>query len=141
MPKPNFTKTALPIYPVFEKEFERNPTQKVAQLWTYKMDSLGFYMITTATKMGLKSSENTHISILDKYTGQDLHIPPASLKGEYIENNIWQLHMGTWMGQLGKFVTFICGLVCTSLPITGFLIWYLKGKKKKKKIVVQESQV
>ncbi len=135
MPKADFTKTPMAINTVCEKEFSKFPTQKIATMWVYNLDSSGFYTVTSTTKVGLKSAENAHISLLDKYSGQDLRIPPASLKAEYIENNIWQLHMGTWMGQLGKFVTFFCGLICTSLPITGFLIWWLKGRKKKKKRV------
>ncbi|PZP49020.1 MAG: PepSY domain-containing protein [Pseudopedobacter saltans] len=136
MPKADFTKETVPAYTIFEKEFEKFPNQKMAQLWTYNTDSIGFYMVTTATKMGLKSAENAHVSILDKYSGKELDIKPTYMKGEYIENNVWQLHMGTWMGPIGKLFTFICGLVCTSLPITGFLIWWLKGKKKKRKITI-----
>ena len=132
MPKADFSKTPLPIFTVFDKEFSNQPQQKVAQMWTYNTDSIGFYMVTTASKIGLKSAENPHISVLDKYSGNYLSIPPKSLKGEYIENVVWQIHLGTWMGQFGKLITFICGLICTSLPITGFLIWWLKGKKKKK---------
>lgn len=132
MPKPDFSKKAFPAYALFDQEFEKYPNQKAAQLWTFNMDSIGFYMITSATKIGLKSSENTQISILDKYSGAPLSIKPEYIKGEYIENNVWQLHMGTWLGPVGKFVTFICGLICTSLPITGFMIWWMKGKKKKK---------
>ncbi|MFT4204540.1 MAG: PepSY-associated TM helix domain-containing protein [Chitinophagaceae bacterium] len=134
MPKADFGKTAVAAYPLLENEFARHPKQKMAQLWTYNADSLGFYMVMTATNMGLKSAENPHIAVFDKYTGAPLSIPPASLKGEYIENTVWQLHMGAWMGQLGKLLTFISGLICTSLPITGFLIWWLKGKKSKKKM-------
>lgn len=127
------TKTAVPIDIAFDQAFAAHPEQKMAQMWVYNLPKAGFYMVTTGSNFGLKSSENAIINSYDKYTGKELTIPPKSLQGEYVENYVWQLHMGTWMGQIGKFFTFLCGLICTSLPITGFLIWWNRGKKKKKK--------
>ncbi|MFT4155335.1 PepSY-associated TM helix domain-containing protein [Parafilimonas sp.] len=135
MPKNDFTKPAIAINPVFDREFAKHPQQKLGQIWLYNLDSSGFYMVTTASNLGLKSAENAQLAFIDKYTGKDLQLPAKSLKGEYIENVVWQLHMGTWLGPVGKLFTFICGLICTSLPITGFLIWWNRGRKKKKKIV------
>ncbi|MFT4092951.1 MAG: PepSY-associated TM helix domain-containing protein [Niabella sp.] len=132
MPKPDAARSVIAINTVFEQEFARHPQQKQGQIWLYNLDSSGFYMVTTASKLGLKSAENARLAFIDKYTGKDLSIPPKSLKGEYIENTVWQLHMGTWMGPVGKLFTFICGLICTSLPITGFLIWWHRGRKKKR---------
>lgn len=51
---------------------------------------------------------------------------------EVVENAYWSLHMGTWLGPIGKAATFVGGLVSTSLPITGFLIWWGRRKKKKR---------
>ncbi|ULT26512.1 PepSY domain-containing protein [Sphingobacterium sp. E70] len=50
-----------------------------------------------------------------------------------VENWVWQLHMGQWFGQIGKLSTFIAGLISTTLPITGFLIWWGKRRKNKAK--------
>lgn len=132
MPKNDAAKPTYAINAVFDQEFAKHPQQKLGQIWLYNLDSSGFYTTVTASKLGLKSAENPQMAFIDKYTGKDLQIPAKSLKGEYIENVVWQLHMGTWMGQAGKLFTFICGLICTSLPITGFLIWWHRGRKKKK---------
>jgi uncharacterized iron-regulated membrane protein len=132
MPKNDAGKPTFAINSVFEQEFIKHPQQKMGQIWLYNLDSSGFYSVTTASNLGLKSAENAQIAFVDKYTGQDISIPPKSLKGEYIENIVWQLHMGTWMGPAGKLFTFICGLICTSLPVTGFLIWWHRGRKRKK---------
>lgn len=134
MPKRDTAKPAITINSVFERKFAKYPQQKMGQIWLYNLDSLGFYMITMASHLGLKSAENAQIDFLDKYSGKDIQIPAKSLKGEYIENVVWQLHMGTWMGPLGKLFTFICGIICTSLPVTGFLIWWNRGRKKKSKL-------
>ncbi|SDC80650.1 PepSY-associated TM helix domain-containing protein [Niabella drilacis] len=141
MPKNDTARSAIAINTVFEREFSRHPQQKAGQIWLYNLDSAGFYMVTTASKLGLKSAENARLAFINKYTGNDLVLPPKSLKGEYVENTVWQLHMGTWMGPVGKLFTFICGLICTSLPITGFLIWWHRGKKKKKPQPVKKMEV
>lgn len=132
LPKADSTKMAIPVNQLFEESFRQYPDKKVCQMYTFKIDSAGYYMFTTAQKLGLKSAQSPVITILDKYSGKPIAIPSKSMKGEYIENAVWQLHMGTWMGVLGKVCTFICGLIATSLPITGFIIWWGKGKKKAK---------
>lgn len=123
-------KKVQPINIVFAHEFALHPEKNVVQMYTFKLKEAGTYYMTVANRMGLKSAESPIISVVDKYTGKPLTINDKILKGQYIDNNVWQLHMGTWMGQLGKLCTFLCGLICTSLPITGFLVWI--GKKKKK---------
>ncbi|HEX7756453.1 MAG TPA: PepSY-associated TM helix domain-containing protein [Niabella sp.] len=133
MPAPDSTRPTVAINTVFEQEFAKHPQQKQGQIWLYNLDASGFYMVTTAGRLGLKSAEGAQLAFVDKYTGKPIAIPEKSLKGEYIENAVWQLHMGTWMGPAGKLFTFICGLICTTLPVTGFLIWWNRGRKKKKK--------
>jgi uncharacterized iron-regulated membrane protein len=43
------------------------------------------------------------------------------------------LHVGAFAGLFSKIIYFIASLVCASLPITGFYIWWGKRKKTKKK--------
>lgn len=132
LPKADFSKKAMAMNTAFDREFTRHPELTAGRIWLYNADSAGFFMVNTATKLGLKSAENSQLAFVDKYSGGDIQIPPKGLKGEYIENYVWQLHMGTWLGPVGKLFTFICGLICTSLPITGFLIWWQRGRRKKK---------
>jgi len=42
----------------------------------------------------------------------------------------YDIHVGAIAGLTGKVIAFIASLVCASLPVTGFLIWW--GKKYKK---------
>ncbi len=141
LPKNDSTKSVYPINKVVDQEFAKHPKQKVGQIWLYNLDASGYYTTVTASNVGLKSAESPEIVFVDKYTGKEIQIPAKSHKTEYIENVVWQLHMGTWMGPVGKFFTFFCGLICTSLPITGFLIWWLKGKKKKKPAIQSAQQI
>jgi uncharacterized iron-regulated membrane protein len=43
----------------------------------------------------------------------------------------YDLHVGAIAGLTGKIIAFIASLICASLPVTGFLVWYLKKYKKK----------
>ncbi|WP_373285061.1 hypothetical protein [Parapedobacter defluvii] len=44
------------------------------------------------------------------------------------------------MGQWGKFFTFVGGLIATSLPITGFYIWWGRRRKHKKRPTQRKRQ-
>lgn len=70
----------------------------------------------------------------DKYSGKLLMNKPHGQlnKAEKYANANYDIHTGSYFGIFGKIVWFIAGLLCTSLPVTGFLIWL--GKKKKKGI-------
>lgn len=73
----------------------------------------------------------------DRNTGTLLlHYGDQDTKGgEKIRNMNYDLHTGAYAGIPTKILAFLASLICASLPITGFLIWYNKhyGKSKKKK--------
>ncbi len=71
----------------------------------------------------------------DQYTGQLLQTanPMASktLSTKLVALN-YDLHTGSALGTFGKFIAFVASLIAATLPITGFVIWLKKGKKKEK---------
>ncbi|WP_374460406.1 PepSY-associated TM helix domain-containing protein [Chryseobacterium taeanense] len=70
----------------------------------------------------------------DKYSGKLLmnRSHQQLNTAEKYANANYDIHTGSYFGIFGKIIWFIAGLICTSLPVTGFLIWL--GKKKKKGI-------
>lgn len=44
----------------------------------------------------------------------------------------YDIHIGAVGGLPGKIIAFLVSLICASLPVTGFYIWWGKGKKKVK---------
>ncbi|MDR6159309.1 putative iron-regulated membrane protein [Chryseobacterium sp. SLBN-27] len=72
--------------------------------------------------------------VFDKYSGKLLLNKPHQqlTNAEKYANANYDIHTGSYFGIFGKIIWFITGLICTSLPVTGFLIWL--GKKKKKGI-------
>jgi len=70
---------------------------------------------------------------LDQYT---LEILPASNKrlrdekpADWINRSNYGLHVGDYAGLYTKIPYFLASLICASLPVTGFYIWW--GKKRK----------
>jgi uncharacterized iron-regulated membrane protein len=43
----------------------------------------------------------------------------------------YDIHVGSILGLTGKFMAFFASLIGATLPVTGFIIWWGKGKKKK----------
>ncbi|WP_160710761.1 PepSY-associated TM helix domain-containing protein [Chitinophaga solisilvae] len=123
-------RTAADMNQTIATLFRQYPEAGAAQVYLYDIDSSGHYMMWIARRMGLKSVEGGHFKVIDRYSGQPLPIPRPHERAETIENINWTLHMGVWKGQLGKFITFLAGLICTTLPVTGFIIWW--GRKRKK---------
>lgn len=53
----------------------------------------------------------------------------------------YDIHTGQILGMGGKIVAFIASLICASLPVTGFIIWNGKRKKKPKKTRQQRAAI
>lgn len=77
----------------------------------------------------------------DQHTGKRL---PAANKiyetsfedgsvGDKIRRMNYDIHVGSILGLPGKIMAFFAALIGASLPITGFIIWWGKQKKKGKK--------
>jgi len=68
---------------------------------------------------------------IDPYTGLILKEMKFSDKsfGEKIASLIKSLHVGDFMGTFSKIIYFITCLIGTTLPVTGFFIWFNKRRK------------
>lgn len=64
--------------------------------------------------------------LLMKYSNRDLK------GGEKVRSMNYDMHVGSIGGTGTKILAFGASLICASLPITGFFIWYNKKRKKRK---------
>lgn len=76
---------------------------------------------------------NDVAAVYDQYTGKVLKTTTFDDKntGEKFRFITYDLHAGSILGLPGKILAFFASLVCASLPITGFYIWWGRNKKKK----------
>lgn len=59
--------------------------------------------------------------------------------GKWLRRTNYALHVGAIGNIPTKILYFLASLIATSLPITGFYIWWGKGKKKKKEAKTKRS--
>jgi len=62
--------------------------------------------------------------LLMKYSHKDVK------GGEKVRTMNYDMHVGSIGGLGTKLLAFVASLICASLPITGFLMWYNKARKK-----------
>lgn len=83
-------------------------------------------------------------SFVSRWQAQTIHYEQRSLKilkeepklsdangGEQLMRVNYDLHVGSIGGIWTKIIAFFVCITCTSLPITGFIIWWKKNKKWK----------
>lgn len=74
---------------------------------------------------------------LDQHTLEKLPSSQEKLKDEkfanWLRRSNYSLHVGSFGGITTKIVFFIVSLICATLPITGFYIWWGKRNKKRKR--------
>lgn len=68
----------------------------------------------------------------DRYSGRLLDHSKNADKSRFqhlVETN-YDVHVGAIGGLTGKIIAFLASLICASLPVTGFLVWWLKRKRR-----------
>ena len=75
----------------------------------------------------------------DQYSGKLLHTGgrwEEKTNGEKLSALNYDIHVGAIGGLVGKTIAFFLSLFAASLPVTGFMIWYgRKFKKRKRKSI------
>ena len=75
-------------------------------------------------------------SIVRQYDNHDGHLLQTidfagKTNGKKMRDLNYDLHLGSILGIAGKTIVFLASLICASMPITGFYIWYNRRNKKK----------
>lgn len=72
----------------------------------------------------------------DQYTLERIRVKGNDFETASFADQLYALnydmHIGSALGFSGKILAFIVSLICASLPITGFLVWWNKKKKSTK---------
>lgn len=78
------------------------------------------------------SYHKNHEIIFDENTGELKKVLDHSTKnfGQKVISANYDIHVGAICGIWTKILAFIISLICASLPITGFLVWWGRNKKK-----------
>ena len=119
--------------------FRMYPGKQEAQVATYRLEG-AYYNVRVSNRIGLKSAESPKDLFFDRVTGKiATDVPPSVIKGNEVDNAIWVLHTGNWLGPVGKLFTFLAGLIGATLPVSGFLIWWNKRRRQSKTIINKKA--
>ncbi|SEC50784.1 Uncharacterized iron-regulated membrane protein [Tenacibaculum sp. MAR_2009_124] len=131
-PKFEKGKQIVPLDTIVNNLYQLNPTAHQVRLgFPYSKETKAHFFGVAAEEIGLKTWKNGHAILINGYTGYPVKMPEELENHEIIEQTIFDLHCGFWMGMTGKIITFLSGLICTSLPITGFIFWLSRKRKRK----------
>ena len=76
---------------------------------------------------------NRNEYFFDRYTLQPLRAPDDRFASAAFADKLsimnYDIHVGAVLGLPGKILVFLAGLICASLPVTGFIVWWNKGRK------------
>jgi uncharacterized iron-regulated membrane protein len=148
-------KAAKPFKPALSDTTMVNPTP----LTTKRVDSLfrlhqrqyasAYYIWPATKKAALLVLLNTdpekdykrEFRYYDQYKLHDISAQ-SSFYGTYDKSGMADklrrmnvsIHMGTIGGIATKIIAFMASLIAASLPVTGFIIWWSKRKKKKRSL-------
>lgn len=94
---------------------------------------------------GYRTKENYYgndVMQYDQYTGKLLHrrLNGEKNAGEKLVESNYDIHVGAILGLPGKILAFLASLICASLPVTGFMIWWGRRHNKKPGRAVKSAQ-
>jgi uncharacterized iron-regulated membrane protein len=117
--------------------------EKIAQVKEHESLTVFFpYFETDPLEIGINHRPGTYYKVdyyhYDRYSGEELpatgsyagSFEDAKLADKLVRMN-YDIHVGAILGLPGKMLAFFGSLIAASLPITGFLLW--RGRTKKKK--------
>lgn len=95
-------------------------------------DSTGVFRITFRQDDG-GFFKKTNQLFVDQYSGKLIKAQAFDLvsNGDRLKSNNYTIHTGKVFGITGQTIVFFAALISASLPLTGFLMWWRKRKRKK----------
>lgn len=140
-------RTDVPAYtePVSKRQprrtdtvLDQSVTQTLAQYPTAAYYSVSLPVADTSSiAISTYSSEATYYDattlFFNQYTGQLLKSERLETQnlGQKARSMNYDIHIGKILGLPGQLLAFFASLVSASLPVTGFLIWWGRRKKKR----------
>jgi uncharacterized iron-regulated membrane protein len=83
-----------------------------------------------STQTRYQSNQLTYDARTGAFQTAELYHEKAA--GELLVRMVYDIHVGAILGWPTKILAFLASLVCASLPVTGFFIWWNRLKKNKK---------
>lgn len=120
---------------IFKKLKAERPKDQQFTFFLPESDTITVIKGNTGERPSFLNFETGNYFQFNRYTGQATGGNELKYyrKNSEINAGLLLIHMGFWGGLTTKIITFICGILGASLPITGFLIWFGRKRKFSKK--------
>lgn len=133
-PQPVFSDTTstsamLPIDRIYADLLALNPD---ALSLSINLPQKSNGVVTASVRTGIHIRYNAVRYQFDQFTGKLLKTSGFDEKrrGEKLRSMNYDIHTGAILGFPGKLLAFFASFIAASLPVTGFMIWCGRGKKK-----------
>lgn len=127
-----FSLSAQPVDLVYQKLSAENPEAQTIEIHFPEERKSA---IAASTNVEAGTYWQNDYRNFDQYTLKEIEVEHswgrfknASLADKVVRMN-YDIHVGAILGLKGKILAFFASLICASLPITGFCIWW--GRKKR----------
>lgn len=119
-----------PIDLAFYKALAEEPNPQRIYITPYPEDEEDAIEIVFYRDKGKFYRHNEYF--FDQYTVEPLRMQGDRYVnagfGDKLETMNYDIHTGAVLGLPGKILAFLISLICASLPVTGFIMWYKKWK-------------
>jgi len=136
------TTSTNPVDQLWLKLMNENPSGDMIEVHYPENDSM---TIAVTINPDLSTYWKSDYRFFNQYTLEEVSVnhlygklADAKAADKLIRMN-YDIHTGAILGLPGKILAFFASLICASLPITGFYIWY--GRKNKQKVAPRKVRV
>jgi len=93
----------------------------------------GTYTICRRDVPGISLVLSRRCVVVDRYSGEIVHVqsPERGTAGDHFIQWQWPMHSGQIFGLAGRWIVFASGLVCPLLFVTGWYLWWRKGRGRR----------
>lgn len=139
------TKYASPVDYIWAKTIQENPSIESIDA---DFPDTKQAAIRIATNLDRNTYWKLDSRFYDQYTLKEITVKHAYGRfnsklttADKIRRMNYDIHVGAILGLPGKFLVFFASLICASLPITGFMVWYGRHYKKEIKSAVNSALI
>lgn len=120
------TQQALPLAWIVSQQMKK-PEVKVVKTELWNIDKSNEVQCIAGSKIGMATYVGKPY-LVNKFTGK-INEEAEIVKVIETRNLFRKLHLGDWLGWIGKVITFCTGLIGAFLAISAPLIWWKKKKR------------
>lgn len=125
--------TPFPILDSLARHYQKKYPSKFININTPHANLEPITLVIIGSQGG---STQTDILYFDQYTGNRIYgnfengLQEDASTYQLINKLVYDIHLGNILGLPGRLLVFFASLIAASLPITGFIIWLGKQRKR-----------